>query len=269
VPSIVAKLPTQLLFVAIAGFSLSSRSAASNSASDAESQKPIELERLTVTASRLDLSPDPLVDYVVPRAQIVFEYLGHDVPGSAIMQAEDLQDLKENWRPTYRSLDEFISSVSRDVWKVAAKRDLKDFYIVVFATPHGNLAGEYYPKTSEGRKLQNSGEILLFVSDDSFKQIVPDSDVFTLEQRMKYSVSVDGTAHGLMPARVSDVPRTAPATANGSFPGYGITFSGWVMFHQGDLFVMPPGVKHILFVFKGGATDGDSAEFAFSNWSRS
>jgi hypothetical protein len=25
-------------------------------------------------------------------------------------------------------------------WKVAAKRDFKDFYVAVLATPHGNLA---------------------------------------------------------------------------------------------------------------------------------
>jgi len=48
-----------------------------------------------VTASRLDLSPDPSVDYVVPKLQIVYEYLGHDVPGNEIMQAEGLQDLKD------------------------------------------------------------------------------------------------------------------------------------------------------------------------------
>jgi hypothetical protein len=32
--------------------------------------------------------------------------------------------------------------------------------------------------------------------------------------------------------------------------------------------MMPPGVKQFLFVFKGGATDGDSVELAFSNWTR-
>jgi len=213
-----------------------------------------------VTASRLDLSPDPSVDYVVPKLQIVYEYLGHDVPGNEIMQAEGLQDLKDNWRPTYGSLDEFVSGISREGWKVAAKRDLRDFYLAVFATPHGNVAGEYYAKTREGMELQSRGKILLFVSDRSFKQIVPDSDVFTLEQRMKYSVYASSKMHGLFPANFS-----AFQPVGGDL----FIFSGWLIFHQDDLFMMPSGVKNFLFVFKGGATDGDNVEFAFSNWSRS
>jgi hypothetical protein len=251
-----------LLPIALAVVSFASRSAATDANGDAESQKPIKLEKVTVTASRLDLNPDPSVDYVVPKVQIIFEYLGHDVPGNAIMQAKDLQDLKDNWRPTYSSLDEFISGISREGWKVAAKRDLKDFYIVVFATPHGNIAGEYYAKTSEGRKLQRLGKIRLFVSDDSLKQIVPDSGVFTLEQRMKYSVYVNDSMHGLMPAIFSEFQR-------GLISAGGTTYSGWLIFHQGDLFVMPPGVKHFLFVFEGGANAGDRVELAFSHWSRS
>jgi hypothetical protein len=250
----------RLLPIALAVISISGRSAATDATSDVESQKPIRLEKVTVTASRLDLSPDPLVDYIVPKVQIVFEYLGHDVPGNAIMQAKDLQDLKDNWRPSYGSLDEFVSSISREGWKVAAKRDLKDFYLAVFATPQGNLAGEYYAKTSEGRKLQRRGKILLFVSDRGFKQIVPDSDVFTLEQRMKYSVYVSSMMHGLFPANFS-----AFQPSGGDLT----IFSGWLIFHQGDLFMMPSGVKQFLFVFKGGATAGDSVVFAFSNWSRS
>jgi hypothetical protein len=197
------------------------------------------------------------VDNVVPKLQIVFEYLGHNVPGNAVMQANDLQDLKDNWSPTYSSLDEFVSGISHEGWKVAAKRDLKDFYIAVFATPHGNLAGEYYAKTKEGKKLQSQGKILLFVSDRNFRQIVPDSDVFTLEQLIKYSVYVGFNVHGLIPW-------------NGSVsPPNGAAYNGWLIFHQGDLFLMPSDVKDFLFVFKGGATDSDSVEFTFSNWSRS
>jgi len=248
----------RLLSIALAVISLSGRSAAADAINVAESQKPIELEKVTVTASRLDLSPDPSVDYVVPKLQIVYEYLGHDVPGNEIMQAEGLQDLKDNWRPTYNSLDEFVFGVSHQGWRVAAKRDLKDFYLAVFATPHGNIAGEYYAKTREGMKLQSRGKILLFVSDRSFKQIVPDSDVFTLEQRMKYSVYVAFNMDGMM-----------PWNGSGASPPNGATYNGWLIFHQGDLFVMPSGVKDFLFVFKGGATDGDCVEFAFSNWSRS
>jgi hypothetical protein len=257
----------RLLPIALAFVSLSGRSAAADTINAAESQKPIKLDEVTVTASRLDLSPDPSVDYVVPKLQIVYEYLGHDVPGNEIMQAEGLQDLKDNWRPTYSSLDEFVSGISREGWKVAAKRDLRDFFVAVFVTPHGNIAGEYYAKTREGMELQSRRKILLFVSDRSFNQIVPDSDVFTLEQRMKYSVSV-GDAHGLMPANFHDVPSEAPATASSPPLTHGVTFSGWLIFHQGDLFMMPSGVKNFLFVFKGGATAGDSVEFAFSNWSR-
>jgi hypothetical protein len=253
----------RLLPIALAAISLSGRSAAADATSDAQSQEPIRLEKVAVTASRLDLSPDPSVDYVVPKVQIVFEYLGHDVPGNAIMQAKDLQDLKDNWRPTFGSLGEFISSVSREGWKVAAKRDLKDFYLAVFATPNGNVAGEYYAKTREGRRLQSWGKIRLFVSDQSFKQIVPDSDVFALEQRMKYSVFVSSNVHGLMPANFEE------RGFNGLVVSGGTTLSGWLSFHEGDLFMMPSGVKHFLFVFKGGVTAGNSAEFAFSNWSRS
>jgi hypothetical protein len=251
----------RLLPIALAVMSFSGRNADAQAVGDVESQKPIKLEKVTVTASRLDLSPDPYVDYIVPKVQIVFEYLGHDVPGNEIMQANDLQDLKDNWKPTYNSLDEFISGVSRVGWKVAAKRNLRDFYIAVLATPHGNIAGEYYAKTKEGRNLQNSGRILLFVSDPSFRQIVPDSDVFTLEQRIKYSVAVNAQVHGFMPA-LSDEQRSIFLTG-------GTTFSGWLSFHQGDLFMMPSGVKRFLFVFKGGATPDDTVEFAFSNWSRS
>jgi hypothetical protein len=253
----------RLLPIAVAVVSFAGQSAAADATGDAESQKPIKLEKVTVTASRLDLSPDPSVDYVLPKVQIVFEYLGHDVPGNAIVQAKDLQDLKDNWRPTYSSLDEFVSGISREGWTVAAKRDLKDFYIAVFATPHGNLAGEYYAKTDEGRKFQRLGRILLFVSDSSFRQIVPDSDVFTLEQRMRYSVLAGFNVHGLMPANF-DERGFRGLSSNGD-----ITYSGWLIFHEGDLFIMPAAVKHFLFVFKGGATDGDNVELAFSNWSRS
>ena len=247
----------RLLPIALAVVSFSSRSSAADPTSAAESQKPVNLEKVTVTASRLDLSPDPSVDYVVPKVQIVYQYLGHDVPGNEIMQAEGLQDLKDNWRPTYGSLDEFVSGISREGWKVVAKRDLRDFYLVVFATPHGNVAGEYYAKTRQGMERQRQGKILLFVSDRSFRQIVPDSDVFTLEQRMKYSAYVGFNLHGLI-----------PWNGSGPSPPNGATFNGWLIFHQGDLFMMPSGVKQFLFVFKGGATDGDSTEFAFSNWSR-
>jgi hypothetical protein len=261
----------RFLPIALAVVSFSGRSAATDATSDAESQKPIRLEKVTVTAPRLDLSPDPSVDYIVPKVQIVFEYLGHDVPGNAIMQARDLQDLKDNWRPTYSSLDEFVSGISHEGWKVAAKRDLKDFYIGVFSTPHGNLAGEYYAKTGEGRKLQHLGKILLFVSDRSFKQIVPDSDVFALEQRMKYSAYVSSMIHGLAPANFPAFQPVSSPAMNGGIPPGGDLFtnSGWLVFHQGDLFMMPSGVKQFLFVFKGGATAGNSVEFAFSNWSRS
>ena len=67
----------RLLSIALAVISLSGRSAAADAINVAESQKPIELEKVTVTASRLDLSPDPSVDYVMPKVQIVYEYLGH------------------------------------------------------------------------------------------------------------------------------------------------------------------------------------------------
>jgi hypothetical protein len=259
----------RLLPVGLAVISLSCGSVAADATNDAETQKPIKLEKVTVTASRLDLSLDPLVDYVVPKLQIVYEYLGHDVPGNEIMQADGLQDLKDNWRPTYSSLGAFVSGISREGWKVAAKRDLKDFYLAVFATQHGNIAGEYYAKTRRGMELQSQGKILLFVSDRTFKQIVPDSDVFTLEQRMKYSVSVGDAPYGLMPANFHDVPSEAPATASSPPLTHGVTFSGWLIFHQGDLFMMPSGVKNFLFVFKGGESDGDSVVLAFSNWSRS
>jgi hypothetical protein len=251
----------RLLAIALAAASLSVRSAASDAASDAESQKPIQLDKVTITAPGLDLSPDPEADYILPKQQIVFEYLGHDVPGSAIMQAEGLQDLKENWRPTYSSLDEFVAGVSREGWKIAAKRDLKDFYVVVFATPHGNVAGEYYAKTHEGKKLQDSGKIQLFVSDGSFRQIVPASQVFTLEQRMRYAVYAGGELHGLAPANFDD-GRSFLST--GSFS----KFVGWKIFHEGDLFMMPSGVNNFLFVFRGGATYDDGVVLKFSSRSR-
>jgi hypothetical protein len=253
----------RLLPIVLAVASFSSRGAASDATTDAEHQNPISLGKMTVTASRLDLSPDPSVDYIVPKEQMVFEYLGHDVPGNAIMQAKDLQDLKDNWRPTYGSLDEFMSGISRQGWTLAAKRDLKDFYVAVFATPHGNLAGEFYAKTEEGIQLQRLGKILLFVSDRGFNQIVPDSDVFALEQRMKYSAYSNSKSHlhGLMPASLDDL---RGLTLTG-----GSTYSGWLIFHEGTLFIMPTGVKQFLFVFKGGATADDSVALAFSNWSRS
>lgn len=79
----------------------------------------------------------------------------------------------------------------------------------VFATPHGNLAGVYYAKTLAARTGRRRGNIRLFVSDESCKQIVPDSDIFTLEQRMGYSAysnihsNVMGM-QGLMPTGVND-----------------------------------------------------------------
>ena len=118
--------------------------------------------------------------------------------------------------------------------------------------------------------IRDRGKILLFVSDRSFNKIVPDSEVFTLEQRMKYSVYVSSMMHGLFPANFSAFQPVSSPAMNGVIPPGGDRFtnSGWLVFHQGDLFMMPSGVKQFLFVFKGGATDGDSVVLAFSNWWR-
>ena len=45
--------------------------------------------------------------------------------------------------------------------------------------------------------------------------------------------------------------------------------SGWLEFHQGDVFMMPTGVRDFRFVFKGGETADNCAELAFDHWSRS
>jgi hypothetical protein len=213
--------------------------------------------------ARLDLSNDPEVDSVNPKLRMIFENLGGRVPGPDIMNARDISDLETNWRPTYHSLGEFVASVQREGWKVAAKRDLSDFYVAVLLTTHGNLAAVYYAKDRAGLQAQQKGAVRLFVSDNHLRQIVPDEDRYDLVQRWKFSAisSSNDAAQGLMPGSDNDLraPQVAMRDAQtGANNGYSMsTIHGWLVYREGLYFVMPAKIRQYLVVFIGGDAPSD------------
>jgi hypothetical protein len=189
------------------------------------------------------------------------------VPGTDIMHARDITDLRENWRPTYNSLGQFADSVSRDGWVVAAKRDLPDFYVVVLLTKHGNVAGVYYAKNDLGIRAQRHGSVKLFVADKNMRQIVPDDSRFDLDQRWRYSASssTNQGAQGLMPTGEAD-DRMPQVVMNDGYANKGYstgTMQGWLVYHEGLYFVMPANVKQFLLVFVGGDAPGDRMALSF------
>jgi hypothetical protein len=230
-------------------------------------EKPTTMNPVEVTAARLDLNPDPEIDFVNPKLRMIFENLGHRVPGTDIMHARVITDLRENWRPTYNSLEEFVDSVSREGWIVAAKRDLADFYVVALLTKHGNVAGVYYAKDDLGIKAQRLGSVKLFVADKNMRQIVPDDSRLDLDQRWRYSAtsSTNQGAQGLMPTGEAD-DRMPQVAMNDVYANKGYstgTMQGWLVYHEGLYFVMPGNVKQFLLVFVSGYAPGDRMALSF------
>jgi len=223
------------------------------------------------TPERLDLSSDPETDYVSPKLHAIYENLGGEVPAADIMDARNLTELKKSWRPTYHSLAEFVASVQRAGWKVAAQRDLADFYVVVLLTPHGNVAAVYYAKSPAGLAAQANGTVKLFLSDRAMNQVIPDDARYDLVQRWRFSArssSSDGS-QGLMPASDGDerAPQVSTVDAQTGIPtGFsGSTVHGWLVYREGLYFVVPPNLKQYLVVFIGGPAPADQLALAFTH----
>ncbi len=243
-------------------------------ASDVGTEKPVMMEKFEVSASALDLNPDKHIDSVNPRTRLIIYDMGNKVPAGEIITCFTCEQLEETYRPAYHSIDEFTEGVRHEGWRVKEKRDLADFYVVVMATPSDHLAGVYYAKTKNGRHLQDSNKIELFVADEHLKQIVPDSNVFSLDQRIRYfvSTSVAGAA-GLVPMNgpgAAGLIRMYPGGATrGSMESAAgaANREGAMLFHEGELFLMSKQIRSFLFVFKAGPDPTNSVKIAFSDWS--
>jgi hypothetical protein len=242
-------------------------------ASDVGAEKPIVMERFEVSASALDLNPDRNIDAVNPRARLIIYDLGAKVPASAIISCFTCEQLEATYRPVYSSIDEFAEGVRHEGWRVKEKRDLADFYVVVMATPSGHLVGVYYAKTKIGRHLQDSNKIELFVADGHLNQIVPDSNVFSLDLRIRYlvSTSVAGAA-GLVPMNGPAAAELVPMYPGGATRGSMVSAAGAtnrqgaMIFHEGELFLISNELRSFLFVFKAGADSANAVKIEFTNW---
>jgi hypothetical protein len=242
-------------------------------ASDVNTEKPIVMEKFEVSASALDLNPDRDIDVVDQRARLIIYDLGAKVPASAIISCFTCEQLEATYRPVYNSIDEFTEGVRHEGWVVKEKRDLTDFYVAVMATPSGHLVGVYYAKTKNGRHLQDSNKIKIFVADDHLKQIVPDSNVFSLDQRIRYlvSTSVAGAA-GLIPMNGPASAELAPMYPGGAGHGSMVSAAGAtnrqgaMVFHEGELFLMSRRTPSFVFVFEAGPEAANSTKIAFADW---
>ena len=158
-------------------------------------------------------------------------------------------------------------------WVIREERDLSDFYIVVMSTPSGHLAGVYYAKTKNGEKIQKSGKIELFVADEHLNQIVPESNVFSLDQRIRYYVSTSAAGGaGLISMTVSGAAGQVKSYPGGAAHGSMIaaagtaTREGSILFHEGELFLMQRQTPSFKFVFKAGPESANSTTITFSDW---
>jgi hypothetical protein len=253
--------------------SLAGGSAAQSPTGGVETEKPVVMEKFEVSAPALDLNPDRDVDTVNPRKRLIIYDLGNKVPASAIISCFTCDQLEATYRPAYGSIDEFAEGVRHEGWVVREKRDLADFYVVVMATPSGHLAGVYYAKTKNGRHIQEKGEIQLFVADEHLKQIVPDSNVFSLDQRIRYLVSTStvGSA-GLVPMNGPAAAELTPSYPGGAAHGSMMSAAGAtnrqgaMVFHEGELFLISKSIRSFLFVFRAGPDPADAVKIAFSDW---
>jgi hypothetical protein len=242
-------------------------------ASDAGAEKPIVMEKFQITESALDLNPDKHVDSLDAKARLIIYDLGNGVPVGDIMACFSTDQLEETYRPVYRSMNEFAEGVRHEGWVIREERNLADFYVVVMSTPSGHLAGVYYAKTVNGEKIQKSSKIELFVADSHLNQIVPESNVFSLDQRIRYRVGTSGAgAAGLIPMAVG-----GPAGPTNTYPGgstrgpmissIGTSTREWSMvFHEGELFLMPHLDLSFVFVFKAGPDPANSTKIIFTDW---
>jgi hypothetical protein len=242
-------------------------------AGEVGTEKPVIMEKFEVSAPALDLNPDRDVDTVNPRTRLIIYDLGTKVPVSAIITCFTCEQLEASYRPVYNSMDEFAEGVQHEGWKVREKRDLADFYVVVMATPSGHLVGVYYAKTKNARHLQDSSKIELFVADDHLNQIVPDSNVFSLDQRIRYLVSTSAAgAAGLVPMNGPAAAELIPAYPGGSAHGSMVSAAGTsnrqgaMVFHEGELFLMSKRIRSFVFVFKAGPDPANSVKIEFTDW---
>lgn len=231
------------------------------------------MEKFEVTATAVDLNPDKHVDSLNPRTRLIIYDLGNVVPVCAILACFTCEQLEETYRPVYRSMGEFAEGVRHEGWVVREERDLADFYVVVMSTPSGHLAGVYHAKTRKGEKLQKSAKIELFVADEHLNQIVPESNVFSLDQRIRYLVSTDAAGGaGLIPMSVTGPAGQVKSYPGGSARGSMVTAAGtatregFMLFHEGELFLMSRQNTSFVFVFKAGPEPANSAKLAFSDW---
>jgi hypothetical protein len=253
--------------------SLAGMSIARSKASDVQTDRPIVMEKFEITVPGLDLNPDKHVDSFNPKTRHIIYDLGNVVPAGDILACFTCEQLEDTYRPVYRSMDEFAEGVRHEGWVVREERDLEDFYVAVMSTPSGHLAGVYYAKTRNGEKLQNSAKIELFVADAHLKQIVPESNVFSLDQRIRYLVATSSVGGaGLTPMSVTGSAGQVKSYPGGSSRGGMVTAAGTatregsMLFHEGELFLMSRKTSSFVCVFRAGPQPANSTEIAFSDW---
>ena len=217
------------------------------------SDKVVKMDTVTVSSSRFDLNPDSKIDYVSEKEKVIVTYLGNNVSNGDIMSVMSVQELKDNWYPTYKTLKDFTDASNHKDWTLIATREIPDFYIAIYATEHGNIAGVYYARTLSARRATAKEQIKLFVSDKNGNQIVPDSEVYSIVQQYKFFARTDNEgAAGLIPVTEDNTDNISisPPGGSGSFVSLGT--KGSVFAHMGRYFIMPPHIKSFHFVFQNG-----------------
>jgi hypothetical protein len=259
--------------IGFAAVSLAGMPVVRSYAGDVGADRPIVMEKFEVTESALDLNPDWHVDSLDRRARLIVYDLGNVVPAGDILTCFTCEQLEETYRPAYRSMGDFAEGVRHEGWVVREERDLADFYVIVMSTPSGHLAGVYYAKTKNGEKIQRSAKIELFVADERLKQIVPESNVFSLDQRIRYRVSTSTVGGaGLIPMTVTGSAGQVKSYPGGSSRGSMVaaagtaTREGSMVFHEGELFLMSRQIPSFVFVFEAGSEPANSTKIAFSGW---
>jgi hypothetical protein len=215
------------------------------------------MSKIQVYASDLDLDADERIDQLDVASRSIVYDVGNRVPAGNILAALTREQLEAEYRPSYPSIEEFVAGVRHSGWSVVEERELKDFYLAVMKTRSGHVVGVYHAKSREGVDFQRSGKIQLFIADQSDRQIIPDSEVFALCQKVTYIAATTNIgATGLIP--MDHAPGTIQCGVS--------AVSGAISVPEGRLFFMPRSLDDFHLIFRVGAESSDSAEIEFRGW---